>query len=1145
MFSFLTESLFPAVLNMSVTAGIVVLFVLIARLLLKKAPKIFSYALWAVVLFRLLCPVSVTADFSLLGLMNTSASPVTEHTGIVEHIPVANYEITPPALRPSAGQQTPPAADDTDSGTASPGRSEITTLPPAEQTTPVDVITPSTDPKPQENRQTTLSITAIAGTVWLTGIAAMLIYSAVSLLRLRNKLRDAAKLRGNIYLSDHISTPFVMGLLPAKIYLPSTLTEQEQRYILLHEQHHIRRLDHIIKLLAFLALCSHWFNPLVWLAFVLSVKDMEMSCDEAVMKQMDSDIRAEYSASLLSLATGRRIISGTPLAFGEGSTASRIRNILNWKKPKAWLLPIAAVLCVAVVVFCAVNPVKTDTQDTDPPEQTDSSDLGDDQSDTEDTSTVTCDHTGFRIAFDSQPTRTTVVDWFFDHDLLTECADCKKSPFDLFAAETSFSDCLEGLKSGKYDVAILPCNSDMLASLEGYTAVPIQRDAVIFVRSNASDLVGYDLTDEQIRRAFTSGETVYWNETQTDPIIPAAGWHDSATLWQQVYRLFGFSPASPNVVFITQGQDNATQAIEDSGRGGSGLWPYYFSGRSGEAALNGEPISVNGVYPSAETIADGSYPYSFTYYAVFSPTNTYAEEIGDFVSYVRTANYDLFETMDTLRFLPMAWESSFNRYDGYFSIVGLYEGSERPIVVNGILLQCLRAIHDQLYLPMDPNSETIPCGIRIDIGGSYQRTLILYPEKEFPCVRIYMESAGKTETSAVYSPQLHLYLTALQERENATLEDPDSDGFFEAFVWDYQANDLVIYDYYDGSIRRISTNETIGCSSSNYTGLVANILPGYRNMVQAQNEDGQVSVYRYKNGTFTYVCPMRTALGQDTGAALETISYQRLANGVLYQPGSSIVVVSGGAPVRIQMTDAQVTVVHNGWEILVEYSWASCGDTLAAVSYSGHYSVIPLNGSDRYLELILDMGYTYLIDTVTGEVLDPLAVLDKESKERLSIISFSPDGQYAVVSHHSSTACILLNCATGEITDLPYADDIYSISGYMIDATHIMLISAFETEYPHITESRTSIYNIATGELTDFPSENLTLLSGQYAYTKNESGYIVLINQLSGERLVTEFTHIEQIQNCPGGGVLIISDGVLYRVAPDGSTTAVCRAERT
>ena len=148
----------------------------------------------------------------------------------------------------------------------------------------------------------------------------MVLYAMVSYIRLRRKLITASLLRDNIYLADEIAFPFVMGLLRPKIYLPSSMAEQEQPYILMHEQHHIRRRDPVIKALAFLALCIHWFNPLVWVAFIMAGKDMEMSCDEAVVRKMGTGILADYTASLLSLATGKHIIAGMPLAFGEGDT---------------------------------------------------------------------------------------------------------------------------------------------------------------------------------------------------------------------------------------------------------------------------------------------------------------------------------------------------------------------------------------------------------------------------------------------------------------------------------------------------------------------------------------------------------------------------------------------------------------------------------------------------------------------------------------------------------------------------------------------------------------------------------------------------------------------------------------------------------
>ena len=182
------------------------------------------------------------------------------------------------------------------------------------------------------------------------------IYGIVTYLRLRRRLITASPLRDNIYLADDIDSPFVMGLIRPKIYLPSAMEEREQSYILLHEQHHIRRLDHVVKALAFVALCIHWFNPLVWVAFILSGKDMEMSCDEAVVKKLGTQIRADYTASLLSLATGKRIIAGMPLAFGEGNTKGRIKNLANWKKPAFWVVLVAVIVCIMLAIGLLTNP---------------------------------------------------------------------------------------------------------------------------------------------------------------------------------------------------------------------------------------------------------------------------------------------------------------------------------------------------------------------------------------------------------------------------------------------------------------------------------------------------------------------------------------------------------------------------------------------------------------------------------------------------------------------------------------------------------------------------------------------------------------------------------------------------------------------
>ena len=199
-------------------------------------------------------------------------------------------------------------------------------------------------------------LVSIGSIVWICGAAVMLMFNILQLIRLRRQLTGSLPLNDNIYIADYISTPFVMGLIHPKIYLPSAMSDTEQSYIIQHEKHHIRRCDHVIKLLAFVAVCIHWFNPLVWLAFALSSKDMEMSCDEAVMNQMDRDIRADYSSSLLQFSTGKRVIIGTPLAFGEGDTKERIENIMRYKKPTMIIVVLAVSVCVGLTACLSSNP---------------------------------------------------------------------------------------------------------------------------------------------------------------------------------------------------------------------------------------------------------------------------------------------------------------------------------------------------------------------------------------------------------------------------------------------------------------------------------------------------------------------------------------------------------------------------------------------------------------------------------------------------------------------------------------------------------------------------------------------------------------------------------------------------------------------
>ena len=324
--------IFSVVLNMSLAANIVILTVYLARLVLQRAPKIYSYLLWALVLFRLLCPVSITSSFSLIPERIGSGEIITEweddyigetHTYFDNR---TEYETAV-----EAGRETIPA-----------GESHFYVV------TGSDGIS---EPKTVEN-----AVLPMLATVWLGGMVVLGFYSSISYIRIRKQTRAVIPFRKNIYVADQVTSPFVMGLFRPAIYLPSALGPWERQYIIAHERHHIRRGDHIFKALGFLALTIHWFNPLVWLAFSLASRYMEMSCDEAVIRRLGEDVRADYSETLLNLATGRRLFAGIPLAFGEDDPVGRVRNLAKWKKPAIWVIIVCILVCAVLAVCLLTNP---------------------------------------------------------------------------------------------------------------------------------------------------------------------------------------------------------------------------------------------------------------------------------------------------------------------------------------------------------------------------------------------------------------------------------------------------------------------------------------------------------------------------------------------------------------------------------------------------------------------------------------------------------------------------------------------------------------------------------------------------------------------------------------------------------------------
>ena len=324
------EALFRTVLTMSGTGAIVICIVLLVRLVLKRAPKRYAFWLWTAAAFRLICPVSWKSVFSIFSLApNIGAAELRAGAGAVTYVsPAAG-----PALQLSAEAVLPAAGGV--SNTVLPAAAEQAAAAPA------------------------VSLLGLAGWLWLAGIALMLIWAAVSYARLAKRLRTAVLLADGVWQSDAVDTPFLMGFFPPKIFIPFGLEAEQLAYVLAHERFHLEHRDDLVKLAAFLILSLHWFNPLVWAAFVLMGRDMEMRCDEAVLGCGAAESRS-YSETLLSFAAARRFPGPGPLAFGESGVRARIRNALRWKRPKLWVTILAALLCVAAVAACAADPDTAD-----------------------------------------------------------------------------------------------------------------------------------------------------------------------------------------------------------------------------------------------------------------------------------------------------------------------------------------------------------------------------------------------------------------------------------------------------------------------------------------------------------------------------------------------------------------------------------------------------------------------------------------------------------------------------------------------------------------------------------------------------------------------------------------------------------------
>ncbi len=314
------DELFLKLFNMSIAASWLVLAIVLLRVILHRVPRSAICVLWALVGIRLILPVSFESVLSLVPSAETLpreslyAAQPTVHTGIASLNTVIN-----PAFTEAFKPQT-----------------EVASVNP-------------------------LQIAVFLGAiVWAVGVFAMLIYAAISYIRIFRRVKNAEK-SGDMYICDTISSPFILGVLSPRIFVPRTTAEEDTEYVMEHERAHIKRRDHIWKPLGFILLSLHWFNPIIWLGYILLCRDIELACDERVIKKLGTDVKKSYSTALVNLSVPHRMISACPLAFGEVGVKSRVKNILSYKKPAFWIIVLCVILCASFAVCFLTNPKEPPT----------------------------------------------------------------------------------------------------------------------------------------------------------------------------------------------------------------------------------------------------------------------------------------------------------------------------------------------------------------------------------------------------------------------------------------------------------------------------------------------------------------------------------------------------------------------------------------------------------------------------------------------------------------------------------------------------------------------------------------------------------------------------------------------------------------
>lgn len=786
------SGIFLKLLNLSISASWLVLTVLALRMVLRRAPKWVNVLLWGMVALRLMLPFSIESALSLI----PSAETVSPEVVRFDPAPTITSGVTiiDNAVNPSLSESFAAA--------------------PLASVNPLYVWT------------------YLAGWVWLIGLAAMLAYALVSYLRLRRRVSASIPLRENIYVCDEVPSPFILGIVHPRIYLPSALDEAQRGSVLSHERAHLARRDHWWKPLGFALLAVYWFNPLMWLAYTLLCRDIELACDERVLRGMDAGQVKAYSSALLACSVPRRMLAACPLAFGEVGVGARVKNALRYKKPAFWVVAASVIVCIVVAVCFLTNP-RTDTDAAGlvgfHREQVTYADVTDENGAQPSNVQLTAEETDAVYA-------------------LLDTLQYKR-----LGTASGMQDCYARL----YFISTAGERCEVMLSEREMLVNPITdgRKARLYeLRSGSTELRGYLLECIGASEPAEDADRVY---TDAWSIRVLDGWEreGDSPLWR--------SGAGTGAYFlITEGSGLDDKLMELYSAG----WTLkYFSDHYRCTLREGESGTMLSLYPRPE----GGF-YQIESYWSYEGADEWQVKLEEGQLKVMEQSFRLEEdgAEEDLVGALLA-RAGFESISSYRLGTGA-NGGELALTSELIL-----ALQDAAQTLKATDASTASRSSAVSVSFKIEESPATMERGVQPYEVFFTSGSERRSTE---SKELYLYLCALGDGGYVEVHDLDDDGCCEALRW-ASANDrgnIVIYAARDGRVERLDVNETLGCIASDYTGLIANLPHEYKNLINAVDELGEGGdLYRYRGGILEYVTTLDAALN-GTASATGYAAYDAL-----------------------------------------------------------------------------------------------------------------------------------------------------------------------------------------------------------------------------------------------------------------------------